>query len=225
MVTMPSITLRAVLRLLLRVLLSLLAALSLYCCGAHEDVVKRIVYPDETSDGPPFLEPAKDWYRVLYYPYVEEIIVPEAIYENEAFKARIRVSAEYRERVLRGYAYMRKHPDNGDGSLMWDEFSVDPMPESSYDGYILLSTFVDGAYLTGVGSLVDHFTYDFPSGLPAGKYLIKTGTVRERRAGGAGIIFGEDIRTVGGDPIMFQVGTKMLELDLVVLPAGSAGGQ
>jgi|GEM_PF-3245825 len=199
----------------------------LYSCG-YSPMPPRIRYLDanRNNDSPPLLEPAKDWYMVLYYPYIEEVIFPDPVYESEPFEIHLRLSAEYRPSVLQGYPYSRKHPDDGDASIEPDEFMVAPKPPGTdYDGEIGLDQYIIGSYLSGVGESIGYFVYKFPSGLPAGKYLVKTGTVRERRAGGAGVIIGEDLMTVGGDDIFFEVGTRMLELELVVLPAEGGGEQ
>ncbi len=205
--------------LLLMSLLSLLAIL--HSCG-FSPMPPVPPHPDANSanDGPPLLEPAKDWYMVLYYPYIEEVVIPDPVYENEPFEIHLMLSAEYRPRILRGYPYSRKHPDDGDSSIEPDEFMVAAKPPGTdYDGEIGLDQYIIGSYLSGVGESIGYFVYEFPSGLPAGKYLVKTGTVRERRAGGAGVIIGEDQTTVGGDPILFEVGTRMIELELIVHPA------
>ena len=203
------------------VALALLAAVTLASCpGSDYDKVPVVPTPREERE---LITPPYSTDLVMYIPFVEEVVVPEAILEYEPFQIAVRVSAQFRPAVLRGYPYWRKHPDDNDGIADYDEFSISPMPEGSgYDGYIMLGVTLAGEFVTGTGTVLDRFVFDFPSGLPAGKYLLWTSSMRERRAGGAGVIW-RSANLAGGDAIVGEVGTKAIEMDLTVLPAEDTG--
>ena len=197
---------------------ALLAGVAYACSGSG-----RHIPPAQPAVG------EKDWYtsdhgHVFYYPYVEEIRIPDPIHENEPFDIVMEVSAEYRPRVLNGYPWNEFQGVNLEGSeLRRDQFFIDDHFRDPRDGEIhevlhLKNTIWDPP---GVGPPVSEFIYHVP-GLPAGEYEVVASTPDKREHGGVGgILLPEGFgRTDPFDPQF-----RYIYRTFTVLPAEEVGAE
>ncbi|MCD6282543.1 hypothetical protein J7J84_02910 [bacterium] len=172
---------------------------------------------------------------VVYYPFVEEVLLPETIREGEPFQIAVKVSAEFRPVVLLGcrwqwtgvFMWIDPDPtDNEDRQLRKGQFPIHGPPDEVVEGYGLvldLPSVVENP--PGIGMKRDVFIHNVP-GLPAGRHLIQYQNVKERRLGGIGYrMKGPPSPYGGGDPEILQDPFVMVALPFTVLPTEGGGEQ
>ncbi|MCD6283190.1 hypothetical protein J7J84_06265 [bacterium] len=172
---------------LIRITLCVAALACGWACGGTTggDTLKPQTYFPPLGSG---LYQPIDGFSVSYAVFVEDIHVPEAVYEGEPFQITAEVSAEFRPIVLLGNPCWRRQGvftgEQSTGGLC--TFPIDRVPEGlglDHDLELTLGTGV--ANPPGSGPLRDRLVFDCP-GLPAGQHLIRYFTVTERRFGGVG---------------------------------------
>jgi len=125
-------------------------------------------------------------YPTQYYPYVEEIQIPEPIVDNQPFTITFYISAEFRPAILRGYQYANMYGKWTSGVDL-DEFllDIDIMDRQGniHEDVVLARTIVTNPVAEGLP--VSTLCFHFP-GLPAGIYEMQYFTVDDRQYGGVG---------------------------------------
>jgi len=163
-----------------------------------------------------------DGLPVNYVPYIEDIEIPEQLYEGQPFQIVIRISADFRPAVLAGYPYWQQHLDDGDGRLDADEFTITALPEelgysAGWKIYIPVTLYSP----PGVGAAIHRFVFEIP-GVEAGTYLVTTYSTTERSLGGIGGVYTTPYGYVEGDPEFLDgSGVRPIEFEIEVLPRDS----
>jgi len=196
-------------------------------CGSLPDpgggvIPEPLRYPELKVYRPPetLLQPGSTWDTVEYVPYVEDVVLPEEIYENEPFEIILRVSADFRPSVLKGYPFWHKkgvftrYPAQNEFSIV--EISA---PEESSSFYVLKVSVIL-VNPPGTGLPINRFVFDVPP-LPAGQHILTFQTVTDRSFGGVGSIRDRFGNYYAGDKEFFTEVRKM-GIALTVLPSGSS---
>jgi len=128
-------------------------------------------------------------YPTQYWVYVEEIRMPDPVIENEPFVIEMRVSAEFRPKVLWGYQYADRQGKwaNDDSADGLDDFVLD-MNVTDREGYVHPKCLTTDCVLSnpvGEGPPVTTLRFRVP-GLSAGSYEFVYFGTDKREYGGIG---------------------------------------
>jgi hypothetical protein len=203
------------------------------------------------SGGPPAIGPHKSEYNtapgsnlpekpltgekfswVLYYPFIEDMTVPESAIANVPFTITLRVSAAFHPAILNGLISSRSAIGTTDltigarDGVLLNPYAVIPVDvDPGISSSVFLPTIVINPY--GLGTPTTQFEYSV-DGLPPGKCRLAYYTTYDSAHGGIGwFVRSPDDVPLPGDPVewLSQYVVKK-ELVITVLPAegGGAGG-
>jgi hypothetical protein len=165
----------------------------------------------------------------IYYPFVEEVAVPETVIANVPFTITVHVSSAFHPAILKGLPNSRSAIGTTDltigarDGVLLNPYAVIPVDvDPSLSSSVFLPTSIINPYGSGTPATQFQFAVD---GLPPGECRIAYYTTSDSTHGGIGWFYREITNNLmPGDPVewLSQYVVKK-EIVIAVLPAESGG--
>jgi len=158
---------------------------------------------------------------VSYVPFVEDVLMPERVYENTPFEVKLLVSAHYRPAVLKGVEpFPAPDIDATSPGETYEDVDIfhyiNTRIAIDADWTLFLGTTIRNPL--GKGEMVSKFLYSVP-GVPAGSLRIAFFTAVDPQHGGIGWFYREWAGPIPGDPVgWIEKYVEEREIVIEVLP-------